>query len=194
MKRQVLSRWLAAACAFAPAVGASDSLTAWFMHATAYNTQRAAITMSRPDALPGKPSAMACRYEEGRPGFAGVWQLLRYDRTHHIGFATATTDQCSVALFRAPVPPVSVPDADLSGYSTRLGLHIGSTYQSVRSTYGGGAQKTSSHFVVSYRSTVPGETFAQPRKKVGLPQVVTIVVGEGRVRAITIYTDLAGEL
>jgi hypothetical protein len=134
-----------------------------------------------------------CRYEERRPELAAVWQLLRYDRAHHIAFAAATTDQCSVALFRAPAPPVTVPNADLSGYSTRLGLRIGSSYESVRSTYGGGPQKSGSRFVVAYTSRVPGETVSMPKKKVGLPQEVTIVVDAGRVSAISIYTDLAPE-
>ena len=173
--------------------GASDTLTTWFMHATAYNTQTPTVKMAKPELLPGKRRGMSCRYEEGRPGFAGVWQLLAYDRTHHIAFGTATTDQCSVALFRAPAPGVTVPDADLSGYATPLGVRIGSTYDSVRSIYGGGPQKTASHFVVAYSSSVPGETVSLPHKKVDLPQVVTIVVDDHRVSAISIYTDLAGE-
>lgn len=195
MKQCVFGISLVVASVFAsrPATSESDTLTAWFMRATAYNTAGVATKMSRPELLPGKPRGMTCRYEEGRPGFAAVWQLLRYDRTHHIAFAAATTDQCSVALFRAPAPPVTVPDADLSGYSTRLGLRVGSTYESVRSIYGGGPQKSASHFAVAYTSSVPGEAVARPQKKIGLPQVVTIVVGGGRVSGISIYTDLAGE-
>jgi hypothetical protein len=195
MKGHVFGISLAVVCAFAShALAAqSDALTAWFMRATAYNTESAAIKMSRPEQLPGKPPEMTCRYEDGRPQLAAVWQLLRYDRTHHIAFAAATTDQCSVALFRAPAPPVTVPDADLSGYATRLGVRIGSTYESVRTTYSGGPQKSASHFVVAYTSTVPGETMALPKKKIGLPQMVTIVVDAGHVSAISIYTNLAGE-
>jgi hypothetical protein len=195
MKRRAFGISLAALCAFAPhaLTAQSDALTAWFMRATAYNGQSAATKMSRPELLPGKPSEMNCRSEDRRPELAAVWQLLRYDRTHHIAFAAATTDQCSVALFRAPVSPVRVPDADLSGYSTRLGLRIGSTYESVRTTYGGGPQKSASHFVVAYTSTVPGETMTLPKKKIRLPQVVTIVVDAGRVSAISIYTNLAPE-
>lgn len=184
---------LATASTIRPVTGAPDALTAWFMHATAYNTQGTGTEMSRPDPLPGKPRAMTCHYEEGRPVLAGVWQLLRYDRTHHIALAAATTDQCSAALFRAPAPPVAVPDADLSAYSTRLGLRVGSTYDSVRSIYGGGPQKTANRFVVTYTSNVPGETVALPKKKIDLPQVVTIVVEHSRVSSISIYTDLAGE-
>jgi hypothetical protein len=174
-------------------MGAPDALTAWFMRATAYNAGGTATKMSKPELLPGKLAAMTCRYEQDRPGFAGVWQLLRYDRTHHIAFATATTDQCSVALFRVPAPSVAVPDADLSGYSTRLGVRVGSTYESVRSIYGGGPRKSAAHFVVAYTSTVPGETVGRPKKKIGLPQTVTIVVDKGRVSSLSIYTDLAGE-
>jgi hypothetical protein len=195
MKQRVFGISLLVVCMLAarPATSASDPLTAWFMRATAYNTEGVATKMSRPELLPGTPRAMTCRYDEGSAGFAGVWQLLRYDRTHHIAFATATTDQCSVALFRAPVPSVTVPNADLSDYSTRLGLRVGSSYESVRSIYGGGPRRSASHFVVAYTSSVPGETVARPQKKVGLPQVVTIVVDGGRVSAISIYTDLAGE-
>jgi hypothetical protein len=194
MKRPIFGIMLAAfAFALPPATAASDALTAWFMRATAYNTQGAASKMSRPELLPGKPAAMACRYEEGRPEFAAVWQLLRYDRAHHIAFAAANTDQCSVALFLAPPPPVTVPDADLSGYSTRLGLRIGSSYDSVRAAYGAGPQKSAHHFVVAYVSSVPGKTVGLPQKKVSLPQTVTIVVDGGRVSAISIYTDMAGE-
>ncbi|MFY9665520.1 MAG: hypothetical protein WAL67_14415 [Candidatus Cybelea sp.] len=63
----------------------------------------------------------------------------------------------------------------------------------MRSIYGGGPQKSASHFVVAYSSNVPGETVARPQKKVGLPQVVPIVVDGGAFSAISIYTDLAGE-
>ena len=201
MKRSQKKRWVfpaslaTAALAFAPhpVPGASDALTAWFMRATAYNTELRTTKMAKPDELPGTPKGMTCRYEEGRPNFAGVWQLLRYDRTHHIAFAAATTDQCSVALFRAAAPPASVPDADLSSYSTRLGLRVGSTYETVRATYGGGPQKSASHFVVAYSGNASGETVSLPKKKIDLPQTVTIVVDHQRVSAITIYTDLAGE-
>jgi hypothetical protein len=173
------------------ASASSDNLTSWFVKATAYTTQGRTTSMVKPDPLPGTPSGMACRYQDGRPNFNGVWQLLSYDRTHHIAFAAATTDQCSVALFRAPAPPQAVPDADLSSYSTRLGVHIGTAYSSVRSVYGGGPQKTASHFVVQYSSNVPGETVTH--KKVSLPQVITIVVDAQRVSSISMYTDLSGE-
>ncbi|MEO7201547.1 MAG: hypothetical protein ABI431_02550 [Candidatus Tumulicola sp.] len=176
------------------ASGATDSLTGWFMRATAYNTQSKTTTMANPEVLPGKPSSMTCRYEDNLPNFNGVWQLLRYDRVHHIAFAAATTDQCSIALFRASTPAVKAPDADLSGYSTRLGVRIGSTYDSVRSIYGGGPRNGASHFVVQYSSTVPGLTATVPRKKVALPQIVTIVVDRQRVSSISIYTNRAGEL
>ncbi|HTU81193.1 MAG TPA: hypothetical protein VMF61_03635 [Candidatus Acidoferrales bacterium] len=168
-------------------------MTAWFMRATSYNTVASATKMSKPEVLPGKPAGMNCLWEDHRPQLAGVWELKRYDRTHRIALAVATTDQCSVALFRAPAPPVSVPDADLSGYTTRLGLHIGSSYASVRSTYGGGPEKSASHFAVAYASNASGETISLPPKKVALPQTVTIVVDDGRVSAISIYTDLAPE-
>jgi hypothetical protein len=164
------------------------------MRATAYNTQSKTTTMAKPEVLPGKPSNMTCRYEDNLPNFNGVWQLLRYDRVHHIAFAAATTDQCSVAVFHAPAPAVKAPDADLSGYSTRLGVRIGSTYDSVRSIYGGGPRNGASHFVVRYSSSVPGLTATVPRKNVALPQIVTIIVDGQRVSSVSIYIDRAGEL
>lgn len=184
-----------AACAFGsrPVIGATNDLTTWFMHATAYNTQSRAIAMAKPELLPGRPRSMDCRYEEHLPDFNGVWQLLRYDRVHHIAFAAATTDQCSIALFRAASPSVAVPDADLSGYSTPLGVRVGSSYDSLRSIYGGGPRTSASHFVVQYRCSVPGLTATVPRKKVALPETVTIVVDGQRVSSISIYIDRAGE-
>jgi hypothetical protein len=137
---------------------------------------------------------MTCRYEEHLPGFNCVWQLLRYDRVHHIAFAAATTDQCSIALFRAPTPAVRVPDVDLSEYSTRLGVRIGSTYDGVRSIYGGGPHNGASHFVVRYSSSLPGLTATVPRKHVALPQIVTILIDGQRVSSISIYTNRTGEL
>ncbi|HEX3672387.1 MAG TPA: hypothetical protein VHT92_11850 [Candidatus Cybelea sp.] len=195
MKQRLFGIVLVAVCAFAtrPVAAGSDALTSWFTQATAYHTGGNAFKMSKPEQLPGKPASMNCHDEEGRPNFAGVWQLLKYDRIHHIAFATATTDQCSVALFRAPAPAVSVPDADLSAYSTRLGVRIGTSYATVRSIYGAGPEKSARHFVVIYSSNVPGETVALPKKKVDLPQDVTIVVDSQRVSAISIYTDMAPE-
>jgi hypothetical protein len=58
---------------------------------------------------------------------------------HHIAFATATTDQCSVALFRAPAPALALPNED----------------DNVRKIYGGGPAKSASHFVARYSSDVP---------------------------------------
>lgn len=150
--------------------------------------------MAKPELLPGKPHSMTCRYEEHLPGFNCVWQLLRYDRVHHIAFAAATTDQCSIALFRAPTPAVRVPDVDLSEYSTRLGVRIGSTYDGVRSIYGGGPHNGASHFVVRYSSSLSGLTATVPRKHVALPQIVTILIDGQRVSSISIYTNRTGEL
>jgi hypothetical protein len=181
------------AAGFHPIVAAAGDLTAWFMRATAFNTQSKTIAMARPEILPGTPRSMDCHYIAHRPNFTGVWQLLSYDRVHHIAFATATTDQCSLALFRAPVPGLAVPNEDLSGYTTRLGVHIGSTYDGVRKIYGGGPPKSASHFVVQYSSDVPGETLSIPHKKIAMPQIVTVVFDQQRVSAISIYTDIGGE-
>jgi hypothetical protein len=38
------------------------------------------------------------------------------DRVHHIAFAAAASDECSIALFRAPTPAVAAPNADLVVY------------------------------------------------------------------------------
>jgi hypothetical protein len=177
-----------------PVVAATNDRTVWFMQATAFNTQAKTIPMAKPEILPGTPRAMDCHYIEHRPNFMGVWQLLSYDKVHHIAFATATTDQCSIALFRAPSPGLTVPSEDLSGYRTGLGVHIGSTYDSVRKIYGGGLPKSASHFVVVYSSSVPGETVSLPHKKVAMPQVVTVVFDQQRVSSISIYTDIGAEI
>ena len=85
-----------------------------------------------------------------------------------------------------------MPDADLSNYSTGRGLHVGSTYQSVLTDYGGSA-KHGAHFVALYSASVPGETVGEPHKHIKLPQTITIVVDGGHVSAITIEIDLGGE-
>jgi hypothetical protein len=148
--------------------------------------------MKRPDFLPGTSwKTMHC---DGR-GVAignGIWQLVKFDRTHGIGLAMATTDQCSVALFKASSPGVSVPNADLTGMSTARGIHIGSTYQSVLSTYGGKSAKRGRHFLVAYTSAVPDTTLGSPHKAITLPQTITLVVDNGRVSAITITVDEGG--
>lgn len=175
------------------AVARADSvaLMQWFLHATSAQSSGTATPTERPDFLPGTSQrSMACRYEAGRPAM-GTWQLLKYDRTHHIGLASATTDACSVALFRASKPSVSVPDADLSTYSTGRGIHIGSTYQKVLSTYGGSA-KHGAHVVVLYSASVPGQTVSEPPKPIKLPETITLVIDNGHVSSITIFIDLGG--
>ena len=39
---------------------------------------------------------------------SGIWELQKYDRVHQFALASATTDQCSIALFRAAPPPEQV--------------------------------------------------------------------------------------
>jgi hypothetical protein len=95
-------------------------------------------------------------------------------------------------VFRASKPSVSVPDADLSKYATGRGLHVGSTYQQVLSTYGGKAMH-GAHFVARYAATVPGQTVSEPPKHIDLPETITLVVDDGHVSAITIDIDLGGE-
>jgi hypothetical protein len=170
----------------------STTLMQWFLHATAAQSSGTAQTLSKPDFLPGTSQrSMACRYVEGGPAM-GTWQLQKYDRTHRIGMAAATTDACAVSVFRASKPSVSVPDADLSKFATGRGLHVGSTYQQVLSTYGGKAMH-GAHFVARYAATVPGETVSEPPKHIDLPETITLVIDDGHVSAITIDIDLGGE-
>jgi hypothetical protein len=170
----------------------STTLMQWFLHATAAQSSGTAQTLSKPDFLPGTSQrSMACRYVEGGPAM-GTSQLQKYDRTHRIGMAAATTDACAVSVFRASKPSVSVPDADLSKFATGRGLHVGSTYQQVLSTYGGKAMH-GAHFVARYAATVPGETVSEPPKHIDLPETITLVIDDGHVSAITIDIDLGGE-
>ena len=176
----------------APARADSAALMQWFLRASAAQSSGTAQALAKPDFLPGTSQhSMACRYFEGRPAM-GTWQLQTYDRTNRIGLAAATTDACSVSVFRASKPSVSVPDADLSKYATGRGLHVGSTYQQVLSTYGGKALH-GAHFVARYAATVPGETVSEPPKHINLPETITLVIDDGHVSAITIDIDLGGE-
>src|SRR5215472_19067029 len=97
----------ASSMAFARA-GASPNLAQWFFNATAAESSGSAIGTIKPDYLGGSSMhAMHC----GATGVSlGIWQLVKYDRTHHIGLAAASTDQCSVAVFAASPPNVNVPD------------------------------------------------------------------------------------
>jgi len=177
--------------ALTSAHASTSSLDQWFESATQFDTNGTGAAIAKPDFL-GTSMRTNCHWDTTvklPPLHGGLWQLQKYDRTHHIALAVATTDQCTGALFRASTPPVTVPDADLSNYATARGLKIGSPYSKVHSTYGGPAM-TGRNFVARYTANVPDTTAAgKPAKD---PQVITIVVDDGHVSAITIYIDLGG--
>ena len=128
--------------------GATPGLDQWFLHATSYAAGGTAHKMSSPDFLLGKTRRAQCAvaYDANLQGFYGVWQLLKYDRRHHIALARASTDQDSCALFAAPPPGVPVPDADLSHACTGRGICVGTPFAKVLATYGP-APRRGRHFV-----------------------------------------------
>lgn len=174
-------------------VTAGHDLSDWFFSATAAQESGTASATIAPDFLPGKSmSSMHC----GGTGVAiggGIWQLVKFDKTHDIGLAVASTDQCSVSVFKAAPPDATVPDADLSAMSTGRGLHVGSTYGDVLAAYGGKRITQSGRFVVTYASSVAGTGIAHPNKKVENPETITLVIDNDRVSAITVFFDLSGE-
>lgn len=178
-------------------IGASAAtnrdLSDWFFKATAANESGTAAATIKPDFLPGKTmKSMHC----GASGVAvggGIWQLVKYDRRHGIGLAVASTDQCSVSIFKASPPNVTIPDGDLSMYGTGRGVRIGSTYKDVVATYGGSPKDRGSRFVVMYAATVPGTSVGRPTKKIDNPETITFVIDKGQVSAITVSVDLGGE-
>lgn len=191
--RPVLTCALLAATAGLPAAAAAaPDLTHWFFHATAlYGSSTTSTQMHAADYLGGTTqAAMHC----GAAGknVAGVWELLKYDRRHGIALAVASTDQCSAALFKAPPPGVSVPDADLSGYRTGRGVRIGMSYRDVLAIYGGTPTKSGKHFVVAYTADVAGTTVSLPHRTVKLPQTITLVFDDGRVSSIAVIIEEGG--
>ena len=152
-----------------------------------------AVPISRPDFLPGKTrESMHCGEYANAVG-AGTWAVQKYDRVHHIGLAVSGTDACNLALFSAPPPGVSLPNADLSGYSTgRGGIHIGSSYAAVAAAYGKAPSAGKPHFVAAYSATIPGTTVAN--KPVALPETLQFTIDGNRVSAISIFIDLSGEV
>ena len=172
---------------------ATVDLGKWFTRATAYQSSGSATgtAMAKADFLGGTSYESVCHIGALKTNaqpiiFNNFWQLMRYDRKHHIALAAGSTDQCSGALFVAPPPGVDVPDQDLSAYATGRGLHLGSTYETVRSLYGGTA-KSGSHFVVEYAAS--SWALSITKKRVELPEIITIVVDNDRVSAITVYID-----
>lgn len=168
---------------------ASPNLAQWFFNATAAESSGSATGTIKPDYLGGSSMhAMHC----GAYGVSlGIWQLVKYDRTHHIGLAAASTDQCSVAVFTASPPNVNVPDADLSTYGTGRGIHVGSSYKEVIAAYGGSPSIDGPHLVLRYTSRIPSKTATN--KAVNDDEVLTIVMNNDRVTAITASIDLSGE-
>lgn len=169
---------------------AAPDLGRWFYAATSIDATTAATVTSRPDFMGGSTrSSMRC----GASGHVignGIWVLAKYDRTHRIGLAAASTDQCSVALFKAPPPGVSVPDADLAAYRTGRGVHLGSTYESVLAVYGGSPVKRAGRFTIAYTAEVPDESLQH--KSVKLPETIKLVIEDDRVTAIAIEIDESG--
>jgi hypothetical protein len=171
---------------------ASPDLSQWFFTATAAESSGLSAGRIKPDYLGGTSMrAMDCGASGVR--IRGVWELVKYDRKHHIGLAVASTDECSVAIFKASPPGVNVRHADLSQYSTGRGLHIGSTYQEVVATYGGSPAKHGSRFVVRYAAGIPDTTVSLPHKPIADDEILTIVVDNNRVTAITASINLSGE-
>lgn len=179
------------AMAAMPARAVPD-LSHWFFTATASMSSGSWAGTIEPDYL-GGTSMRAEHCGADGVGIGGVWLLVKYDRTHHIGLAAASTDQCSVAVFEAIPPGVNVPDADLSQYRTGRGIHIGSSYRDVIAAYGGSPAKHGSRFVVRYTAGIPDTTFAMPHKRITDDEILTIVITNDRVTSITSYVDLAGK-
>jgi len=193
MRPSVTHILIAAVFVSAPgtAQAARVDLSHWFFGATEFMNSNTATDMHKPDFLMGNSMrSMHC----GATGVSlgGVWQLVKYDRKNHIALAAASTDQCSVALFKAPPPGVAVADGDLSQYHSGRGLHIGSSYQSVLSTYGKSSAKHSPHFVMAYVASIPGTTVALPHKTISLPEVITLVIDNDRVSSMTFDVDESG--
>jgi hypothetical protein len=175
-----------------PACAQTKDLTAWFYNATALNVEPTAVNLDKPDFFGGSTfSAMHC----GQTGVSlanGIWQLVKYDRSAGVALANASTDQCSVALFKASPPGVKVPDGDLSGYHTGRGVAIGSSYQKVLSAYGKSPVRPSSHFVLAYVANVPSASVALPHKSVSLPETIVFVIDDNRVSSIAVSIDESG--
>lgn len=184
---------LAAAALCAPSRTSADTPARdrWFLNATSFSTPGTVRRISKPDFLVSSDwrSCAGDRFEATPPAFYAVWSLLKYDRKHHIAFACGVTDQCSLALFEAPPPDISAPDADLSQYRTVRGLRIGSPYSQVLALYGPPV-KHGSRFVTSYAASVPA--IAVNHKHVDLDETITLVITNGYVSSISVYIDEAG--
>jgi hypothetical protein len=178
----------------APARAATADMSQWFLSATGFEKGGLATKLAAPDFLLSdsfmgttKPPC-TLKSDAREPIVYGTWQLVKYDRAHHIALAIATTDQSASALFEAPPPAVTVPDADLSACGTGRGLHIGSPYSQVLSTYGPSAEH-GRHFITSYDALVPDVAISLPHKKQLDPETITLVIDKGHVSSILILIE-----
>lgn len=177
---------------------ATPDLTSWFLKATSFNTAPTYLPMAKPDFLGGIAwDKMPCPGWNGKGPepriFAGFWQMVKYDPVHHIALAGATTDQCSSALFVASKPPIAVPSADLSQYSTARHLRIGSSVAELRAAYGKATTSACARrCVLGYTATTYGHAVTTGHPLVPLPERVTVVVEDGHVSAISINVQLGG--
>lgn len=194
LKRLSCCAILIAASAALTSVAEGADVSPWFIKWSHVFSSVRATPIGKPDFVPGTTrKSMHCG--DTGPVGAGTWSVLKYDRTHHIALAVSGTDACSLALFSAPPPPgATVPDADLSRYGTgRGGIRIGSAYAAVVAAYGRPGSHRGSHFLAAYTATLPGQTVTDPPKPIRLPETLTFAIDNGRVTAISVYIDLAGE-
>jgi len=182
--------------AFNSAQAKPVNLDQWFLKATSYDKPGTTIDLAAPDFLLGKSLDTTCpsKFDSNLPRFYTFWQLLKYDRKHHIALARGSTDQESCALFVASAPAVSAPDADLSQACTGRGVCIGSTYAHVLSVYGPSEKsgKRGKHFVTSYSAMVAARAITLNHPQVQLPERITLVIDNERVSSIAIYIDEGG--
>jgi hypothetical protein len=167
-------------------------MDSWFLSATMFRDPGTLQRVAKPDFF-GSADWQRCaggRVKANSPVFFdGLWSLLSYDAKHHIALARATTDQCSIALFKAPPPPKRAADADLTDFGTASGLRIGSSYAKVLAIYGPPV-KRGQRFVTSYSGSIHAIAFNQ--KHVELPERITLVIVDERVASISIDIDESG--
>ena len=183
-----------------PSQAASADLSTAFLHAAAFDNAPAYTPMSKPDFMGADSFAkMHCAADTDGPLFNNFWHVRRYDSKHHIVLAFYANDACGAAIFVVPKTPVigrnygnlspDVPNIDLSHYSTGRGLHIGSTYEDVLSTYGGKRAKHQGRFVLGYSATAHARSEKIGHALVNLPERITIVIDGDRVSSISFYVD-----
>ena len=178
------------------ALAAPSALDQWFSSAASVDKPGPIQHIKTADYMCGKTFETMCK-DRGGTGvlMLSFWELLKYDRTHHVGLARSGTDQVGFSLFKAAsLPPgATVPDADLSQYGTGGGLHLGSPYSQVLALYGPPV-KHGQHFVTSYSAEDIVTYKGKPQYFHGTLErqfeTITIVVDGGRVSAITINVEI----